>query len=104
MILWKRMFARSLNFSLAKGNLKLQSGLSLSYLYELSERLPPLDNLKNKARLCRSSLSFPRGCVCVCSDVRYLTWLFVFPEEERHDCGLIVRMVTNMSSDSVGRC
>lgn len=45
------MFAHNLNFSLAKGNVKLQSGLSLSYLYELSERLLQFDNLKNSKTL-----------------------------------------------------
>lgn len=54
------------------------------------------------ARLHCAPLPFPWGCVCVCFDVRYLTCLFLFPEEERHGCELSVRMmVSNMSWDDV---
>lgn len=75
--------------------LRMQSGLSLSYLYELSERLLQLVNLKNsKALSSSSSLS----CVCVCFDARCLTCLFLFPEEERHGCEPSVRMMVSSSS------
>lgn len=101
MILWKRMFAHSLNFSLAKGNLKLHSSLSLELsVWTQWETALAWQSEKQQGFF---ELLFPfLEAVCVCFGVGYLTWLFLFPEGERQGCGLGVRMVSSMSSDYVG--
>lgn len=65
MVLWKGVSTHSLNFSLAEGNVKLQSCASQSYLYELSERLLQLASLESSRTLLGFSSLCLRLCVCL---------------------------------------